>query len=193
MKLDRAQFEALAMEHLDMLYRMARRLTRDEASAEDLVQETYLRALRSYESFDLKEFGIRPWLLRILHNLHASRYKREKLQPQALDEEQLLSAAPAGGDGQAPPTANLWDGMDQELVTAVNELPDEYRTVLMLWAIEELSYKEIAEAVDVPIGTVMSRLYRARQRLSEQLRGMAAEQGLLRGSPAEEAKPVQTQ
>jgi RNA polymerase sigma-70 factor (ECF subfamily) len=190
MKLDRTQFEAMAMEHLDMLYRMARRLTRDEASAEDLVQETYLRALRSYESFDLKEFGIRPWLLRILHNLHASRYKREKLQPQAVEEEQLLSAAPASGDGQAAPVGNLWDGMDQELVAAVDALPEEYRTVLLLWAIEELSYKEIAEAVDVPIGTVMSRLYRARQKLSDQLRGMATEQGLLRGSSEDEPKAV---
>src|SRR5256885_7007999 len=120
MKVDRGQFEQLAMEHLDMLYRIARRLTRDEASAEDLVQETYLRALRSYESFDLKEYGIRPWLLRILHNLHTSRYKREKRQPQAIDDDQLQAVAQEA-DG-APLGDNLWDGMDQQLVRAVESL-----------------------------------------------------------------------
>ena len=75
MKLTRAEFEQMALEHVDMLHRIARRLSRDPSAADDLVQETYLRALRSYEGFDLKEFGIRPWLLRILHNLHASRFK----------------------------------------------------------------------------------------------------------------------
>src|SRR5437868_1531965 len=143
MKVDRGEFEQLAMEHLDMLYRMARRLTRDEASAEDLVQETYLRALRSYESFDLKEFGIRPWLLRILHNLHATRFKREKRQPQAVDDEQLQSAALASPDGQVDSgVGSVWEGMDEQLVRAVDELPEQYRSVLLLWAIEELSYKE---------------------------------------------------
>src|SRR2546423_1710136 len=171
MKLDRAQFEGLAMEHLDMLYRMARRLTRDQASAEDLVQETYLRALRSYESFDLQEFGIRPWLLRILHNVHNTRFKREKRQPQAVDDQQLQSAAPAlPEDPNVAAAGNVWDGMDEQLVQAMDDLPEEYRSVLTLWAIEDLSYKEIAEALDVPIGTVMSRLHRARQRLSEQLK-----------------------
>ena len=185
MKIDRGQFEQLAMEHLDMLYRIARRLTRDEASAEDLVQETYLRALRSYEGFELKEYGIRPWLLRIMHNLHASRYKREKRQPQAIDDEQLQAfaeesqEAPVGGE-------NLWDGMDQQLVRAVESLPEEYQTVMILWAIDELTYKEIADALDVPIGTVMSRLFRARQRLSEQLRDYAAREGLGRAGKSED-------
>jgi RNA polymerase sigma-70 factor (ECF subfamily) len=181
MKLNRPEFEILAMEHLDMLYRMARRLTRDEAAAEDLVQETYLRALRSYQSFDLKEFGIRPWLLRILHNLHTSRYQREKRQPLAIDDAQLQAAAQTT-DGQAGPIdkAHLWDGMDEQLVQAVESLPEEYQSAILLWAIDDLSYKEIAEALQVPIGTVMSRLHRARQRLSEQLREFALEQGILR-------------
>ena len=119
MKLDRAQFEALAMEHLDMLYRIARRLTRDPSAAEDLVQETYLRALRSYETFDLQEFGIRPWLLRIMHNLQASRYQREKRQPVAVEDEQLQAVArapdsPTGPDARAG--RGIWDTMDQNLV-----------------------------------------------------------------------------
>ena len=190
MKLDRPQFEILAMEHLDMLYRVARRMTRDDATAEDLVQETYLRALRSYKSFDLKEFGIRPWLLRIMHNLHTTRYQREKRQPVAIDDAKLEAAAPSmesrsGSNGGT----NLWDGMDEQLVRAVNSLPEEYQSVMLLWAVEELSYKEIAESLDVPLGTVMSRLFRARKRLSEQLHDFAVDQGILHENAPKQADP----
>ena len=176
MKLERAQFEALALEHLDLLYRVARRMTRDAHRAEDLVQETYLRAFRSAGDFELQAFGIRPWLIRILHNLHVSRGQRERRQPVKLDDEHLDAAATAP-EAVAPFT---WDGMDQQLKRAFESLPEEYQTVMHLWAIEELSYKEIADALDVPLGTVMSRLHRARQRLSEQLKGYAAREGIIR-------------
>src|SRR5439155_4205737 len=135
--------------------------------AEDLVQETYLRAFRARDSFDLQEFGIRPWLLRIMHNLHLSRAGRERRQPQSISDDQLESAP-----GSAAPQGFSWEGMDERLVHAVEELPAEYTSVLMLWAVDELSYKEISLALDVPIGTVMSRLYRARQRLSAQLQDL---------------------
>ena len=188
MKLDRPQFETLAMEHLDVLYRVARRMTRDESTAEDLVQETYLRALRSYQTFDLKEFGIRPWLLRILHNLHTTRYQREKRQPMALEDSKLEAAAQAmNGKNTGNGMTNLWDGMDEQLVRAINSLPEEYQTVMLLWAVDELSYKEIAESLEVPIGTVMSRLFRARKRLSDQLHDFAVEQGILHGNASGEA------
>jgi RNA polymerase sigma-70 factor (ECF subfamily) len=170
----------MALEHVDMLYRIARRLTRDETTAEDLVQETYLRALRSYEGFELKEYGIRPWLLRIMHNLHHSRFKREKRQPVLVEDEQLQQATASGDGAVAATGAALWDGMDEQLVKAMESLPEEYQTVMVLWAIDELSYKEIADAVDVPIGTVMSRLFRARQKLSEQLQEFATKEGILR-------------
>ena len=176
MKLDRQQFEALALEHLDLLYRVARRMTRDQHRAEDLVQETFLRAFRSADDFDLQEYGIRPWLIRILHNLHVSRGQRERRQPTRLEDEQLESASAA----PEPPAPFTWDGMDQQLKRAFDALPEEYQTVMHLWAIEEMSYKEIADAVGVPLGTVMSRLHRARQRLSEQLKGYAAREGILR-------------
>ena len=180
MKLEREEFEKLAMEHLDMLYRIARRLTRDTASAEDLVQETFLRALRSRDSFELKEYGIRPWLLRIMHNLHVTRFKREKRQPTAIDEEHLQAIGDPASMNRDPLPVNQYDGMDQQLVRAMESLPEEYQTVMLLWAIDELSYKEIAEAVNVPIGTVMSRLHRARHKLSEQLRVYAAGEGIIR-------------
>jgi len=178
MKLDRKQFEALALEHLDMLYRVAKRMTRDSHRAEDLVQETYLRAFRSAGDFDLQSFGIRPWLIRILHNLHVSKGQRERRQPATLDDEQLVDSASIGRSGPQP--SSTWDGMDQQLKRAFETLPDEYRTVMQLWAIEELSYKEIADSLEIPLGTVMSRLHRARQRLSEQLKDFAVREGIIR-------------
>jgi RNA polymerase sigma-70 factor (ECF subfamily) len=173
MKLDREEFQKLALEQIDTLYRMARRFTGDETRAEDLVQETYLRALRAADGFDLQQYGIRPWLLRIMHNLHVSRGGRESRQPKSMDTDHLDSAArqaPYHGGDLPPINLGSFEAMDQALVAALEELPQEYKTVLMLWAVEEFSYKEIAETLAVPIGTVMSRLHRARQRLSAQLR-----------------------
>jgi RNA polymerase sigma-70 factor (ECF subfamily) len=190
MNLDRPEFEKLALEQLDMLYRIARRLARDQATAEDLVQETYLRALRSYQTFDLQQYGIRPWLLRIMHNLHTTRYQREKRQPIAMEDAKLEAATPLeNGDARASGMANLWDHMDEELMKAVTSLPEEYQVVMMLWAVEDLSYKEIAESLEVPIGTVMSRLHRARRRLAEQLKGFATQQGFLRSPREPEGAP----
>jgi RNA polymerase sigma-70 factor (ECF subfamily) len=178
MKISREEFERLAMEHLNMLYRIARRITRDPASAEDLVQETYLRAFRARDSFDLQQYGIRPWLVRIMHNLNLSQSKRGGKQPVSVENEVLDTGSP--GPAALPLTPASFEGMDERLVRAVNALPEEYQTVLLLWAVEEFSYKEIAAAVDVPIGTVMSRLHRARERLSVQLKDFARQEGIVR-------------
>src|SRR5204863_2185145 len=122
----------------------------------------------------------RPWLVRIMHNLHFSRAGREKKQPMSLEDEQLDAAQqPAGGE-ELPLNPDSWEGMDEQLVHALEDLPPDYQTVLLLWAIEEFTYKEIAAALEIPIGTVMSRLYRARQRLSEQLHGYARQQRIIR-------------
>jgi len=178
MSLPQPEFERLALEQLDTLYRVARRLVRDQNQAEDLVQETYLRALRSRNSFELQEFGIRPWMLRILHNLYLSRGEHESRQPHAMDEEQL-EAAEDQSSGPLPDSSIL-ENMDERLVRAIELLSEDYRSVLTLWAVEELSYKEIAHTLDIPVGTVMSRLHRARRRLSQQLRELAAEEGIIR-------------
>ena len=182
LKPSREQFEQLALEQLDTLYRIARRLARDPQRAEDLVQETYLRAVRARETFDLQSHGIRPWLLRIMHNVHVSRAEREGRQPAAVEDEQLESSGGGGGSRSGPPPYDQFsfDGMDQQLVRAIEGLASEYQIVLMLWAVEELSYKEIAQAVGIPIGTVMSRLHRARQKLSDQLRHYAKREGIIR-------------
>jgi RNA polymerase sigma-70 factor, ECF subfamily len=181
LKPSREQFEQLALEQLDTLYRIARRLTRDPQRAEDLVQETYVRAIRARETFDLQSHGIRPWLLRIMHNVHVSRSEREGRQPAAIEDDQLEAAtAQRSGRDAVPYDQSSFEGMDEQLVRAVEGLAQEYQIVLLLWAVEELSYKEIAEAVGIPIGTVMSRLHRARQRLSEQLRSYAKREGIIR-------------
>jgi RNA polymerase sigma-70 factor, ECF subfamily len=180
MPLSAEQFQNLAMEQMDTVYRVARRLTRDPSDADDLVQETFLRAFRARESFKLQEFGIRPWLLRILHNTYLTGVQRQQRRPQALEESALESAAPGGGSDELPIDPASWDAMDQRLVEALEALPSEYKVVMLLWAVEDMSYKEIADSLDVPIGTVMSRLHRARTRLGAQLKDFAAREGIRR-------------
>ena len=171
MKIPRAEFEKLALEQLDAVDRVARSLTRGSAEADDLVQETFVRALRAADSFDLQSFGIRPWLFRILHNLHTTRATRESRQPKAISDEHLQAFADPGE--AAFGSAGFTGVMDQEIEDAMKALPGELATTLMLWAVDDLAYKEIAEVMDVPIGTVMSRLHRARQKLSERLQAFA--------------------
>jgi RNA polymerase sigma-70 factor (ECF subfamily) len=179
MPLSSQQFETLALAELDTLYRMARRLTRDSSRADDLVQETFARALRSKDSFKLENYGIKPWLLRIMYNLHLNRAGREKRQPASVEDEALESST--GSDSETLPIdPSSFQAMDEQLVHALDGLPEDYKTVMLLWAVEELSYKEIAESLDVPIGTVMSRLHRARQRLATQLRDFATQEGIIR-------------
>lgn len=179
MKLSREQFEAMAMEQSDLLFRVALRLTHNHSAAEDLVQDTYVRAIRFWSGFDLQQYGIKPWLLRILHNIHTTQFHRDQKQPASMDDAHLDALSDKNNPGISIGSANIWEGMDEQLVKAVNSLPEEYRSVLLLWAVEELSYKEISEVVEVPIGTVMSRLHRGRQRLAEQLQGYARENRLL--------------
>jgi RNA polymerase sigma-70 factor (ECF subfamily) len=172
------QFESLALEQMDMLYRVARRLAGNTEEASDLVQETYLRAFRSRDRFELTSVGIRPWLVRILHNLHVTRSQRQRRQPISTDAADL-DATPAANEPMPTISASDFDHMDQRLAWAMNELPGEYQAALLLWAVEELSYKEIAEALEVPVGTVMSRLYRARQRISQLLQPFMSKQGTI--------------
>ena len=182
MSISREEFERLALAEIDALYRMARRLTRDPSRADDLVQETYARALRSRDGFELQQFGIKPWLLRIMYNLHLNRAQREKRQPTAVADDTLdgLSGDSDDAGEQLPIDPSSFQAMDEQLVRALGELPADYRAIILLWAVEELSYKEIAAALDIPIGTVMSRLHRARHRLAEQLRQHAVREGFIR-------------
>jgi RNA polymerase sigma-70 factor (ECF subfamily) len=181
MDADSESFEKLALEQMDTLYRVARRLTRDPERANDLVQETYLRAFRAKESFELKEYGIRPWLLRIMQNLHFSRSGREKRQPVSVEDGSLESAdLDALPEQPGVPAPIDIERMDDQLVKALDGLAVDYQIVLLMWAVDDLTYKEIAHTLDIPIGTVMSRLHRARQKLGEQLREYAVREGVIR-------------
>ncbi len=174
-------FERLALDQMDTLHRVARRLTRDPERANDLVQETFLRAFRAREGFQLKEYGIRPWLLRIMQNLHFSRSGRERRQPTAM-EDAALEAADLDALPETPgvPLPIDIEQLDDELVRALETLPVDYQIVLLMWAVDDLSYKQIAHTLDIPIGTVMSRLHRARQKLGGQLRDFAVSEGMIR-------------
>lgn len=176
-------FESLALPQLDLVYRVARRLTRREHEAEDLVQETYLKAYKSFDRFELREYGIKPWLLKILHNTFLNRRAREAKAPRATDQqvlEESRAANPPAGALDGPPALD-YERMDEEVKRAIDDLSEDFRTVLVLWATMELSYQEIADTLEVPIGTVMSRLHRARQQVSRELADYARENRLTSG------------
>lgn len=169
MNLVTKNFEQLALQHLDAVDRAAKSLSRNPAESDDLVQETFLRAYRSWEKFDLRTYGVKPWLLRILHNLHISRSVREARQPKAIADDQLQTVP--GSDAPIDPESTRWEA-NPNLARAMQRLSTDLRTALILWAVDELSYQEIADVMSVPIGTVMSRLHRARKCLREFLDGV---------------------
>lgn len=188
LSLERAKFEALALEHLDAVYRMSLHLTRRPDAAEDLVQEVYARAFRpkTIERFvDMSpeedtlsgSGGMRSWLFAITHNVFYSKVKREARHPTAVGEFYAEESNETPPD-EAPPAwsrAELdWEHVDQRLKAAIDELKDEYREVLLMWGVDGLKYREIGEILGVPIGTVMSRLHRARKLLADRLMEDAA-------------------
>ncbi len=183
---DRQQFEQRAIEQLDAVYRMAMQLARHPDEASDLVQETYLRALRAADRFEEQGGGIRPWLFKILHNVFFSRVARAKRQAQMAEHEAGPESAETAPDAPEPAWSLAdfdWEHVDERLKAAVERLKPEYRSALLLWGVEGLKYREIAEVQDVPIGTVMSRLHRARSILAEELAELAEEKRLADGSP----------
>ena len=182
--MDRQRFEQLALEHLDAVYRLAIQLVRRPDEASDLVQETYLKALRVAERFEETGGGMRPWLFKILHNVFYTRLAKARRGPVSLDEFHDAAAQTPAPDEPEPAwdlDALDWDHVDERLKQALGRLRPEYRTVLLLWGVEGLKYREIAEIQEIPIGTVMSRLHRARGILAEQLADLAEETGRKQG------------
>jgi RNA polymerase sigma-70 factor (ECF subfamily) len=175
--IDTQQFRALALAELPVVYRLAMHLARNAPDADDLVQETYARAFKSQDTFKMGETGVRPWLLKILHNIFLTKIKRSRLEPVATDFSNDLAEKrdeDASLAGQA--LADLdWEQIDERLKRAIQELPESYRTVFLLSSVEGLKYREVADVLEMPIGTVMSRLYRARTMLLEQLQDLATE------------------
>ena len=162
------RFESLVLPHLDAAYNFARWLTRDDHRARDIAQDALLRALRFFDGF--RGGNVRPWLLSIVRNTYFSSLKatqREELRPD-LDDEIMASALEAAYE--LDPSLTLERKWDRERVNrALESLPLEFREILILREMEDLSYKQIAEVAEIPIGTVMSRLSRARRLLAERL------------------------
>ncbi|QOV91651.1 RNA polymerase sigma factor [Humisphaera borealis] len=167
------QFRDLVLAELPAVHRLAVYLCRSREIAEDLVQETYLRVFKSAGTYRETDLGPRPWLFKILHNVWRTRAGRRTEVAAAADELAEQTAAP-----QSVPLELDWENVDQRVKKAVEQLPDNYRDVLLLWAVEEMKYREIADITGIPIGTVMSRLFRARQLLAESLADVAVERGL---------------
>ena len=176
--MDDAAFRQLLIEQLDAVFRLACHLTRGRQEADDLVQETYLRALRSAGTFSLGTLGVRPWLFKILHNVISTRGAKSTREREVLADH----IASMSAQGSTTPLTNVssidWDNVDERLKAAIAELPLPYRAAFLLSAVEGLKYREIADVTEVPIGTVMSRLSRARVALAEQLGDLAVEQGM---------------
>ncbi len=171
-------FEDAVLCHMDLVYRMALKLSGDSNEAEDLVQETFLRAHRSYQKFEFREYGAKPWLMRILHNAYFSRRSQSAKAPSLLEDlslDEIAVELDRPSAGSLKPGEVDWDGFDEELKSAMMGLPPEYREIILLWAIGGFSYKEIAEIAGCALGTVMSRLFRARQQLAHSLAKFASD------------------
>jgi RNA polymerase sigma-70 factor, ECF subfamily len=191
---DQAKFADLAMMHMGSLYTAALRMTRNPADAEDLVQETYLKAYRAFATFQ-EGTNLKAWLYKILTNTFINSYRSKKRRPEQTeldDVEDLylyrrlggLEAALAGRSAEEEVMEHF---TESDVKDAVESLPEQFRLAVLLADVEGFSYKEIAEILDIPIGTVMSRLHRGRKALQRALLDFGMQRGLV--APVAEAQP----
>jgi RNA polymerase sigma-70 factor (ECF subfamily) len=182
---DQAQFAAEALEYMPALYSAALRMTRNPADAEDLVQETYLRAYRGFAGFE-PGTNLRAWLYRILTNTYINSYRAKQRRPderQLDDVEDLYLYRRLGAVEEAMAARSAEDELmdlftDEEVKAALDSLPEQFRIAVYLADVEGFSYKEIADILDIPIGTVMSRLHRGRKAMQRELYEYAVTRGL---------------
>jgi RNA polymerase sigma-70 factor (ECF subfamily) len=174
----KSEFEALTLPHLDALYNTALRLTKNESDAEDLIQETFLKAFRFFHRFQ-PGTHIKAWLFKIMTNTFINHYRKQQRDKEVLEDwdwDHLLQSDAEIGENEKKILDRF---ISQEVVDSLNQIPVEFRMVVLLADLEDFSYKEIAEIVDCPIGTVMSRLYRGRRLLRKLLAEYATEQGYI--------------
>jgi len=173
---DQANFERDAMQYAGQLFSAALRMTRNRADAEDVVQETYLKAYRAYDSFQ-EGTNLKAWLYRILTNTYINRYRKKIRRPTEVDLEEVqdLYLYRRIGSADSPDSARsaedevLESLVDTDIKSAVESLPEHFRLPVLLADVEGFSYKEIADIMEIPIGTVMSRLHRGRKALQKSL------------------------
>ena len=186
----RKEFEDVAMEHLDSLYSMAIRLVFNKEAAEDLVQETYLKAYRFFDTFQ-KGTNIKAWLFKILRNTFINKYRKTVNLPSEIFYEDVESVNSNLSYKQESDSAELTDTletkyndlgnlMEDDVKHAIDSLPIEYKEAILLSDVEELSYNDIAEITNVPIGTVKSRLNRGRKLLQKSLWEYAKDRGFIK-------------
>jgi RNA polymerase sigma-70 factor (ECF subfamily) len=171
-----ARFEATILPHLDSVFRFAMWLIRDRTEAEDVVQETLTQALQSFHRFQ-PGTNARAWLLTILRHVRSNRLRTRQRRPEVVEADDRLDALPAVEVTPQQVT-------DEEVLSALKALPAGFQEVIVLADVEELSYKEIATVLEIPIGTVMSRIHRARRLLRAALAEYAAAQGIGRSRQA---------
>ena len=183
---DQARFAELAMEHMGSLYSAALRMTRNPSDAEDLVQETYLKAYRSFGTFQ-DGTNLKAWLYKILTNTFINSYRARKRRPEQTELDEVedlylyrrLGGLEAAAAGRSAEEEVLDSFTDTEVKEALESLPETFRMSVLLADVEGFSYKEIAEILDVPIGTVMSRLHRGRKALQKALLEFGMQRGLV--------------
>jgi len=176
----RQEFEEEALPHMPALYNYALRMTQEPEDAEDLVQETYLKGWRFFDSFE-RGTNCKAWLFRILKNTYINRYRRTSKAPETVEydvvEEFYESIKDSSVETSTLETELFDKAMDDEVLSALQRLPDDFRTVILLCDIEGFTYEEIADFIDCPIGTVRSRLHRARKILAASLADYAQDRG----------------
>jgi RNA polymerase sigma-70 factor (ECF subfamily) len=180
-------FQREALEHTEAVYRMALRLTKNKADAEDLVQETFLKAYRFWDSFE-KGSNCRAWLFKILTNLFITSYHKKTKEKQQFTYDDVEShylynqiEETGNSDQLADPEQMLFNQLlDDDVKKAIDELPDDFRIVVVLSFIEGFSYQEIADIVGIQLGTVKSRLHRGRKILQKNLWDYAVKRGIVK-------------
>ncbi len=173
-------FEKEALPHLDTIYRVALRLSGNEAQAEDLSQETMLKAFRAWHQYR-PGTNVRAWLLTILRNTFINEYRKSKRTGPEVDVSEIEAFTVFQDVQDADPEGSFFDQIvDEDVLKAIDSLPEEFRETLVLSDVEGLSYQQIAEITEVPVGTVKSRIFRARQALQRQLYEYAVEMGYIK-------------
>ncbi len=187
------EFEELFLPLLDNLYSIALRMTRNERDAEDLVQETYLKAFRFFHRFE-RGTNARAWILTILTNTFRTRYRKKKQEPNMVDFEavenfclademvqEITAADKSEARGAEVVTEILKDYVSDDIIEALESVPDQFRIAVLLSDVEGFSYQEISEILGISVGTVKSRIFRGRKILQKQLWDFAKQRGILKG------------